>query len=128
MSGQESTVTVSRTFRSTPRMVLLSWTLTSRMSAMPLASSWLSAVDMEAARMAERRMPEITPGKMRRTIWIKTVELSLISPRSRWPMQPAATEKIRISVVQVIPIFAERFRDFWLSTDMKRMMMCGMPK
>jgi hypothetical protein len=43
-------------------------------------------------------------------------------------MTPTRTEKMRIRVVQVIPIFAERRRDFWLSTDMKRIMICGMPK
>ncbi len=42
------------------------------------ASSWLSAVLMEAASTAERSIPEITPGKIFLTIWMKTREFSLI--------------------------------------------------
>ena len=94
-------------------------------------SSWLSAVDMDAARIAESRMPEITDGNSLRTMLMNTrllPEIVSSKPRNNRPMTPTSTAKIRISVVQVIPIFAERFRDFWLSTDMKRMMICGMPK
>ena len=32
------------------------------------ASSWESAVDMDAARMADKSTPEMTPGKILRTI------------------------------------------------------------
>ena len=101
---------------------------TSAAKAEALARSWLSAVDMLAARMAESRMPEMSAGKSLRTIWMKTVELSVSSPRSRWPTAPARTEKTRIRTVQVMPIFALFFRSLSERTDMKRMMMWGMPK
>ena len=86
---------------------------------------------MAAARMADSRTPETSGGKSLRTMVMNTrlfLEMPSSKPRDIRPRTPTSTEKIRISVVQVMPIFAERFRDFWLSTDMKRMMMCGMPK
>ena len=43
-------------------------------------------------------------------------------------MQPAATEKITISTFQVMPIFALFFRSLSERTDIKRTMMCGIPK
>lgn len=42
------------------------------------ARSWLSAVDMDAASTAESRMPEITPGKILRTIVMNTREFALM--------------------------------------------------
>ena len=101
---------------------------TSLAKALALARSWLSAVDMLAARMAESRMPEMSAGNSLRTIWMKTVELSESSPSSRWPEMPAMTEKTRMSTVQVMPMRALFFRSLSERTDMKRMMMCGMPK
>ena len=43
-------------------------------------------------------------------------------------MMPTRAAKMTISSVQEMPIFADFLRDFWLSSDMKRMMICGMPK
>ena len=101
---------------------------TSLANADALASSWLSAVDMEAARMAESRIPLTTGGKMRRTIWMNTVELSSISPSSIRPTTPEATAKPRISSVQVTPMAALFLISLSDRTDMKRMMICGIPK
>ena len=83
---------------------------------------------MDAARMAESRMPEMTAGKILRTIWMNTVEESLTSPRNRCPIHPAATENRMIRTFQEIPIFALFFRSLSLRTDMNRMIICGIPK
>ena len=68
---------------------------------------------------------------MRRTMVMNTVELLLMlssKPRYIRPMIPTSAAKIRISVVQMMPMRADFFISFWERTDMKRMMMCGMPK
>ena len=43
-------------------------------------------------------------------------------------MMPISAAKVTIRTVQEIPIFADFFRLVCDSRDMKRMMMCGMPK
>ena len=53
---------------------LMTGLYTSLEKADEAASSWLSAVLMEAASTAERSIPEITPGKIFLTIWMKTRE------------------------------------------------------
>ena len=56
------------------------------------------------------------------------LEMFSSMPSIMRPNTPTSTEKPRIRKVQVMPIFADFLRDFWDSTDMKRMMMWGMPK
>ena len=76
-------------------------------------------------------MPEMTPGKIRRTISMNTRELLLMpssKPRNIRPTIPMTAEKITMITVQVMPIFADFFRSFWDFSDIKRMMMCGIPK
>ena len=76
-------------------------------------------------------MPEISGGKMRRVMVMNTSELSAMfwsKPRNTRPTAPAATENMTISMVQVMPILALFLSSFSLRSDMKRMMMCGMPK
>ena len=70
---------------------------------------------MEAASTAERSIPEITPGKIFLTIWMKTREFSLIDsskPRKSLPITPIKVAKNTISRVHVIPIFADFFKSF----------------
>ena len=62
---------------------LMTGLYTSLEKADEAASSWLSAVLMEAASTAERSIPEITPGKIFLTIWMKTREFSLIDSQSQ---------------------------------------------
>ena len=86
---------------------------------------------MEAARMAESRIPQIRAGKIVRTILINTrdfVSAFSTSPSSRCPMQPAATENRMIRMFQAIPIFALLRRSLLLRTDMNRIMIWGIPK
>ena len=83
---------------------------------------------MDAARIAERRIPLIAAGKMRLTIWINTIELSEISPRNMRPATAERTEKERISTVQVIPIFALFETSLSDLTAMNLMMIWGIPK
>ena len=96
------------------------------------ASSWESAVDMDAASMAESSMPEISAGKMARVIWMNTVEESVISMMPREditrPTAPAATDMVSMTSVQEMPMTLDLRSSFWERTDMKRMMMWGMPK
>ena len=92
------------------------------------ASSWESAVDIEAASMADSSTPEITGGKMRRVIWMNTVAESEISPMNTRPTAPAITDITSMITVQEMPITLDLRSSFWERTDMKRMMMWGMPK
>ena len=89
-------------------------------------------MDIEAASIAESSMPEISAGKMDRVIWMNTVAESVISMMPREditrPTAPAATDMVRITSVQEMPITLDFFSSFWERTDMKRMMMWGMPK
>ena len=105
---------------------LMTGLYTSLENADEAASSWLSAVLMEAASTAERSIPEITPGKIFLTIWMKTREFSLIDsskPRKSLPITP-----IKVARVHVIPIFADFFKSFCDLMDMNLMMICGIPK
>ena len=79
---------------------LMTGLYTSLENADEAASSWLSAVLMEAASTAERSIPEITPGKIFLTIWMKTREFSLIDsskPRKSLPITPIKVAKNTIS-------------------------------
>ena len=94
---------------------LMTGLYTSLENADEAASSWLSAVLMEAASTAESSIPEITPGKIFLTIWMKTREFSLIDsskPRKSLPITPIKVAKNTISNVHVIPIFADFFKSF----------------
>ena len=70
--------------------------LVSHMTLEEAASSWESAVDIDAASIAESSMPEISAGKMARVIWMNTVAESLISMMPlediTRPTAPAATD------------------------------------
>ena len=86
---------------------------------------------MEAASTAERSIPEITPGKIFLTIWMKTREFSFIDsskPRKSLPITPIKVAKNTISRVHVIPIFADFFKSFCDLMDMNLIMICGIPK
>ena len=52
---------------------------TSLAKALAAMSSWESAVDMDAASTADSSRPEITPGKILRTMVMKTREWPLIA-------------------------------------------------
>ena len=119
-------VMITTTIRPTRSISLLSalplrktgW-YTSLAKAEAEARSWESAVLMEAARMAESRMPESRAGKRLRTSWMKTSSLfSRPLPKYRKPMRPVSTEKRRIRVVQLLPITALRLHSFSERMDM----------
>ena len=105
---------------------------TSLANALEAASSCESAVLIAPARMALSRRPETSPShgpeKILRTIVIKMVELSCPSPRKRCATIATITEKRRIKNVQPMPTFAAFFISLPERTDIKRMMICGMPK
>ena len=75
--------TTSRPAQSISRSLTLFLRITGLYTSLAKAEaaerSWLSAVLIEAARTAESSTPEISPGKILRTIEIKTSELLLMA-------------------------------------------------
>ena len=86
---------------------------------------------MEAARIAESRMPETSAGKIFRTMVMNTRDsfsVAASKPSISRPKMPTSVENTRISVVQVMPMVADCLMDFWDRTDRNRIMIWGMPK
>ena len=94
-------------------------------------SSWLEAVLIEAASTPESSTPLMSAGKMLRTIAMKTSEFLLMLssiPRYIRPTTPTIVAKKQMRAVQLIAIIADFFISFCEPKDMKRMMICGIPK
>ena len=95
-------------------------------------SSWLSAVDIEAAMIAERSSPAMNGGNSLRASAMKTIfccpsgsSSSATSIRPRYAITSTApSDKITQTMATAADFFT--IEDFLI--DMKRTRMCGMPK